>query len=190
MSKTEQEVPQPEQEAPLADQAADDSVETTDESAAAEDAAEEQGTAPNWEAMYLEMEDRLKRLAAEFNNYKNRVSRERLELMDTASKKTMLALLPVLDDFDRARQAVQHDEQERATFERGVGLIIKKLYDGLASQGLKAMESDGTDFDADRHEAITEIPHPEMAGKVVDTVEKGYTLNGNIIRYAKVVVGK
>ncbi len=190
MSKTKQEVPQPEQEAPLTDETAAESAETAESSATAEEATEEQGTGSNWEAMYLEMEDRLKRLAAEFNNYKNRVGRERLELIDTAGKKTMLALLPALDDFDRARQAVQNDEEKRAAFESGVGLIIKKLYDGLASQGLKAMESNGTDFDADRHEAITEIPHPEMAGKVVDTVEKGYTLNGNIIRYAKVVVGK
>ncbi len=158
---------------------------------AAEPSAEEGNKAGlNWEALYLEMEDRLKRLAAEFNNYKNRVNRERLDLMDTAGKKTMLALLPVLDDLDRARQAAQQDAEKLAAFESGVGLIVKKLFDALASQGLKAMETNGIEFNADQHEAITEIPHPDMAGKVVDTLERGYTLNGNIIRYAKVVVGK
>lgn len=169
-------------------------TETTQEAEAEETSAEEttatDDATHNWEAMYLEMEDRLKRLAAEFNNYKNRVSRERLELMDTASKKTMLALLPVLDDLDRARQAAQQDAEKLATFESGVGLIVKKLFDALATQGLKAMETNGIDFDADQHEAITEVPHPDLAGKVVDTLERGYTLNGSIIRYAKVVVGK
>lgn len=190
MSKPQQEVPQPEQEEPMADQVVEESTDARSKTATEEEAAEEDVASLNWEVMYTEMEDRLKRLAAEFTNYKNRVGRERLELMDTAGKKTMLALLPVLDDFDRARQAAQNDEEKRLAFESGVGLIIKKLFDSLASQGLKAMDSNGADFDADRHEAITEIPHPELAGKIVDTVESGYTLNGNIIRYAKVVVGK
>lgn len=139
---------------------------------------------------YAELNNRFLRLAAEFDNFKKRTQRERLQLMETAGRKTMSSLLPVLDDLDRAKQAASQDETKAAEFAGGVGLILKKLYDTLATQGLKPMESTGEDFDADRHEAITEIPHPEMAGKVVDTVEKGYTLNGNIIRYAKVVVGK
>lgn len=142
------------------------------------------------DALINEMNDRYLRLYAEFENYKKRTMRERLQLMETAGSKTMKALFPVLDDFDRARKAAESDEAKLAEYESGVGLIVKKLYNSLKSLGLEPMESTGADFDADKHEAITEIPNPEMAGKVVDTVEKGYTLNGNIIRYAKVVVGK
>ena len=130
------------------------------------------------------------RLYAEFENYKKRSMREKLDLMDTAGKKAMLALLPILDDFDRALKQAQSDEATKAIWDSGVGLIHKKLLKSLEGQGLKPMESTGQAFDADLHEAVTEIPHPEMAGKVVDTIEKGYTLNGKIIRHAKVVVGK
>lgn len=163
--------------------------ESTDE---VTDSPEEQEEAVSNEAdeKLAELNNRFLRLAAEFDNFKKRTQRERLQLMETAGRKTMSALLPVLDDLDRAKQAASQDETKEAEFAGGMGLIIKKLYDSLATQGLKPMESTGEDFDADRHEAITEIPNPEMAGKVVDTVEKGYTLNGNIIRYAKVVVGK
>ncbi|MEL6142308.1 MAG: nucleotide exchange factor GrpE [Bacteroidota bacterium] len=169
-----------------ASQGAEEQVEPTENSP--EEA--NQDAVVELEGQLAEQNDRYLRLFAEFENFKKRTQRERLQLMETAGKKTMLSLLPVLDDFDRARQAVGQDEEKLAEFESGVGLIIKKLYDSLAAQGLKAMESTGEAFDADRHEAMTEIPHPEMAGKVVDTIEKGYTLNGNIIRYAKVVVGK
>ncbi|MEM9835171.1 MAG: nucleotide exchange factor GrpE [Bacteroidota bacterium] len=160
----------------------------------ATETAHEADTAPmenDADDQLAELNNRLLRMAAEFENYKKRTQREKLQLMETAGRKTMLALLPVLDDFDRAKQAAaQQNEEKQAEFAGGIGLIIKKLYDSLHTQGLKVMESTGEDFDADRHEAITEIPNPDMAGKVVDTVEKGYTLNGNIIRYAKVVVGK
>ena len=135
-------------------------------------------------------DDRHLRLYAEFENFKKRSRREKLDLMDTAGRKTMLSLLPVLDDFDRAAKAAESDEAARKVWESGVGLIQKKLLQTLAGQGLKPMGSNGEVFNADLHEAITEIPHPELAGKVVDTVEKGYTLNDKIIRHAKVVVGK
>ena len=137
-----------------------------------------------------EKEDRYLRLYAEFDNYKRRTQRERLEMMDTAGSKTMKALLPVLDDFDRAAQVATQDEATADIWNNGIGLVQKKLLQALASQGLQAMESTGKDFNADLYEAVTEIPAPEMKGKVVDTVEKGYTLNGRIIRHAKVVVGK
>ena len=130
------------------------------------------------------------RLYAEFENFKRRSQREKLDLMDTAGRKTMLALLPVLDDFDRAKKQAESDEQTKEIWDQGVGLIRKKLIRTLEGQGLKAIDSDGENFDVDVHEAVTEIPSPDMAGKVVDTVERGYTLNGKIIRHAKVVVGK
>jgi molecular chaperone GrpE len=137
-----------------------------------------------------EKEDRYLRLYAEFDNYKRRTQRERLQLMETAGSKTMQALLPVLDDFDRAANAAKQDEASAELWNSGIGLIRKKLLQALASQGLNPMDSTGNDFDADLYEAVTEVPHPELKGQVVDTIEKGYTLNGRIIRHAKVVVGK
>ena len=137
-----------------------------------------------------EKEDKYVRLYAEFDNYKRRTQRERLQLMETAGSKTMLSLLPVLDDFDRAEKVAAQDEASADIWDSGIGLVHKKLLQSLSSQGLKPMESTGTAFDADLHEAVTEIPMPEAKGKVVDTIERGYTLNGRIIRHAKVVVGK
>ncbi|THH41840.1 nucleotide exchange factor GrpE [Neolewinella litorea] len=137
-----------------------------------------------------EKEDRYLRLYAEFDNYKRRTQRERLEMMDTAGSKTMKALLPVLDDFDRAAQLAEQDEATAEIWNNGIGLVRKKLLSALASQGLKPMESTGEEYNPDLFEAVTEVPHPEMKGKVVDTIERGYTLNGRIIRHAKVVVGK
>lgn len=142
------------------------------------------------QAQLAEKDDRHLRLHAEFENLKKRSQREKLDLMDTAGRKTMLSLLPVLDDFDRAIKQAGSDEATKVIWDSGVGLIVKKLFATLQAQGLKPMESTGEVFDADLHEAITEIPHPDMAGKVVDTVENGYFLNGKIIRHAKVVVGK
>lgn len=142
------------------------------------------------EKQVAEKDDRHLRLYAEFENFKRRSQREKLDLMETAGRKTMMSLLPVLDDFDRAVKQAESDEATKSVWDSGVGLIHKKLIKSLEGQGLKPMNSTGEAFDADLHEAITEIPSPEMAGKVVDTVERGYTLNGTIIRHAKVVVGK
>ncbi len=137
-----------------------------------------------------EKEDRYLRLYAEFDNFKRRTLRERKKEMDTASNKTMKALLPVLDDFDRAAQLATSDEATAEIWNNGIGLVHKKMMQALASQGLKPMESTGEPFNSDLFEAVTEIPNPEMKGRVVDTVERGYTLNDRIIRHAKVVVGR
>lgn len=137
-----------------------------------------------------EKEDRYLRLYAEFDNYKRRTQRERLEMMDTAGSKTMKSLLPVLDDFDRAADLAKQDEATAEIWNNGIGLVRKKLLSALASQGLKPMDSTGEEYNPDLFEAVTEVPHPDMKGKVVDTIERGYTLNGRIIRHAKVVVGK
>ena len=133
-----------------------------------------------------EMRDKYLRLFAEFDNYKKRSSRERLDILKTASSDIIRELLPVLDDFDRAKS--QNDEG----LSEGIQLIYDKLFSNLAKKGLKAVESTGEAFDAEVHEAIAQIPAPteEMKGKIIDTVEKGYALNDKIIRYAKVVVGK
>jgi len=136
-----------------------------------------------------ESKDKYLRLFAEFDNFKKRSVKERFELMKTAAQETLTALLPVLDDFDRAKKSADNGNE---TFSEGVALVYQKLYSILEHKGLKSMESTGVDFDPEWHEAITDIPAPteDMKGKVIDTVEKGYVLNDKIIRYAKVVVAK
>jgi len=138
-----------------------------------------------------ELKDKHMRLFAEFDNFKKRNIKERLELMRTAAQNTLTAILPVLDDFDRAKMSAD-DETTEEYFSEGVVLLYDKLYKILDQQGLKPMESNGETFDPEVHEAITEIPAPseDMKGKVMDTIEKGYLLEDKIIRYAKVVVGK
>jgi len=136
-----------------------------------------------------ELKDKYLRLFAEFDNYKKRTVKERLDLMKTAGQETIQSLLPVLDDFDRAKKSAESDKSAEV-FSEGVAMVYKRLYHILEQQGLKSMESNGIDFNPELHEAISEIPAGEaMKGKVIDTVEKGYTLNDKIIRYAKVVVG-
>lgn len=138
-----------------------------------------------------EQKDKYLRLFAEFDNYKKRTMRESLEVRLTAAKDTIYALLPVLDDFERAKKAADA-EGSSEPFSEGVLLVYQKLFNILEGKGLKAMNSTGELFDAEYHEAITEIPagSDDMKGKVIDTVEKGYILSDKIIRYAKVVVGK
>lgn len=146
------------------------------------------------EALKLEVDeqkDKYLRLFAEFDNFKKRSMKERLDLMKTAGQDVMQIVLPVLDDFDRAKK-VSDDESSDENFSEGIELLYGKIYSVFGNKGLKAMESNGEVFDPELHEAITEIPAPteEMKGKIIDTVEKGYYLNDKIIRYAKVVVGK
>ncbi|MCB0663998.1 MAG: nucleotide exchange factor GrpE [Saprospiraceae bacterium] len=138
-----------------------------------------------------EQKDKYLRLFAEFENYKKRTIKEKLDLIKNASQDTLSSLLPVLDDFDRAKKVAEQDGSKES-FPEGIQLVYNKLYNILSSRGLKPMESTGEAFDPEYHEAFTEIPAPtaEMKGKVIDTIEKGYFLNDKIIRYAKVVVGK
>ncbi|NBB89368.1 MAG: nucleotide exchange factor GrpE [Bacteroidetes bacterium] len=140
---------------------------------------------------YDQLNDKFVRLAAEFDNYRKRTARERVDLLQTAGKETISELLPILDDFDRAKKLAD-DESCDEHFSEGVELVYQKLQSTLQKRGLKVMESDGEEFDAELHEALTEIPAPseDLKGKVVETVEKGYILNDKIIRHAKVVVGK
>lgn len=138
-----------------------------------------------------ELRDKYVRLYADFDNAKKRMARETNEIIATAAKGVLKDLLPVLDDFDRAQKAIEKSDDVNAVKE-GLNLVHNKLKTTLTSKGLKAMESIGKDFNIDEHEAITEIPAPtpELAGKVIDEVEKGYFLNDKLIRFAKVVVGK
>lgn len=136
------------------------------------------------------LNDKYLRLFAEFDNYKRRTQKERIELLQTAGKDVIISLLPVLDDFDRANKAMETATDVNSVKE-GVNLVHSKLKGILAQKGLKEIESIHTAFDTDNHEAITKIPAPneEMKGKVIDELEKGYTLNDKVIRFAKVVVG-
>lgn len=138
-----------------------------------------------------ELKEKYLRLFAEFDNYKKRVVRERLDLLKSASQDTMTALLPVLDDFERAMKNAESLGKKDDPVLEGLLLVYHKLSGILKQKGLTEMESTGMDFDAEWHEALTEVPAPtpELKGKVLDTVEKGYKLNDKIIRYAKVVVG-
>lgn len=138
-----------------------------------------------------DLKDKYLRLFAEFDNYKKRTIRERLDLMKSASQDMMTAILPVLDDFDRARKNAETQGKTDDPVLEGLLLVYHKLYGILKNKGLVDMDPTGEAFDPEFHEAITEIPAPtpEMKGKVIDTIEKGYRLNDKIIRYAKVVVG-
>ena len=142
------------------------------------------------QAAVNELRDKHLRLLAEFDNYKKRTMRERLDLMNSASKDVMVSLLPILDDFDRAKKSAD-DPSNAEVFSDGVTLVYNRLNNVLQNMGLKAIQSTGEPFDVELHEAITEIPVPDenMKGKVIDTLEKGYVLNDKIIRHAKVVVG-
>lgn len=139
-----------------------------------------------------ELKDKYMRLFAEFDNFKKRSIREKIDWMKTASQDTLAALLPVLDDFDRAKKFAEGNDGTGEGLSEGVNLVYQKLYNILKMKGLEPMESNGETFDPELHEAITEIPAPseDLKGKVIDTIEKGYRLNDKIIRHAKVVVGK
>lgn len=165
------------QDEPLATEPSSDTAETA--------TAEEQLTAELKEA-----NDKYIRLYAEFDNYKRRVAKERLELMQTAGKDIMVSLLPLIDDFDRALKAME-TATEVDTVKEGIGLVSHKLKNTLAQKGLKAMESIGKPFDAELQEAITSVPVPDedQKGKVIDEIEKGYYLHDKVLRHAKVVVG-
>jgi molecular chaperone GrpE len=137
-----------------------------------------------------EQKDKYLRLFAEFDNFKRRNAKERIELIQTAGKDVIISMLEVMDDCDRAEKQLA-ESNDIAAQKEGVQLVFNKLRSKLQARGLTAMESINTEFDVEKHEAITEIEvAKEQKGKVVDEVEKGYYLNNKIIRFAKVVVGK
>jgi len=144
-----------------------------------------------WEEALAQEKDKFLRLFAEFENYKKRTTKERLELYKTANQEVLVALLPVVDDFERALPQLSQSQDE--ALYKGVQLIYDKLINTLTAKGLEWVTLEaGADFDADTAEAITQIPAPtpELKGKIVDVVEKGYRLGERIIRFPKVVVGQ
>ncbi len=138
-----------------------------------------------------ELNDKYLRLTAEYDNYRKRTLKERMELIKSAGEGTLKALLPVVDDFDRAISHL-NEASDLEAVKKGIDLIYTKFQEFLKRNGVVEIEAKDKDFDTDLHEAITKIPAPSdsMKGKVVDCIEKGYMLNDKIIRFAKVVVGE
>jgi molecular chaperone GrpE len=163
---------------PSGNEASDDNTESADK------------VTEELKAKVAELNDKFLRQAAEFENFKRRNAKERIELIQTAGRDVISDLLDVLDDSDRAQKQMENtDDIEQ--IKEGISLVFSKLRNSLSAKGLKAMDAKGKDFDPDLHEAIAEIEGGEkMKGKVIDEVQKGYYLNDKIIRYAKVVVGK
>ena len=137
------------------------------------------------QAELYELKDKYLRLYSDFDNFRKRTAKEKLEMIQTASERVIVDIIPVIDDIERATANAQAGE-----ITEGISLIFSKLYQTLASKGLTPMDAKGTVFNADLHEAITQFPAPnkEDKGKVFDVVEKGYYLNDKVIRFAKVVV--
>jgi len=141
-------------------------------------------------AKVAELNDKFLRQAAEFENFKRRNAKERIELIQTAGKDVISDLLDVIDDSERAQKQLESTD-DLELIKEGVSLVFSKLRNILTAKGLKPMDAKGKDFDPDLHEAIAEVEGgEEMKGKVIDEIQKGYYLNDKIIRYAKVVVGK
>ncbi len=128
---------------------------------------------------------------ADFDNFRKRVVKEKAEILRNGAEKVLAGLLPIVDDFERGLQATAGTENAEGVRE-GMELIYNKLVKYLSDNGVKAIESTGNDFDADLHEAIATLPAPapELKGKVVDTVQKGYMINDKVLRHAKVAVGE
>lgn len=168
-----------------------------------EDQVESNETQQTVDVEELSIEDQLKgelsqekdkflRLFAEFENYKKRTSKERIELFKTANKDVMISMLPILDDFERALTHIE-DDKEAEELRKGVVLIYQKLLNTLEQKGLSKMEVEQGDvFDAEIHQAITQTPAPtdDLKGKIIDVLEKGYKLGDTVIRFPKVVIGQ
>ncbi len=137
-----------------------------------------------------ELKDKYLRLYADFENFRRRTAKEKLELISNANEGVLKALIPVVDDFERAMQSID-STNDVAALKEGVSLIYNKLFKTLEGKGLKPMVSKGQPFDADLHESVTQFPAPsdDLKGKVIEEIEKGYYLNDKVIRFAKVIVG-
>ena len=194
MSKKEQEQVKEEELQQEETQIEAQNAEGESQNAEEEEPAKEETPEDKIAALQAELEKSQKEylfLMAEFDNYRKRTVKEKAELIKNGGEKAMLGLLPVIDDFERAIDAIDKSSDVEGLKE-GVDLIYNKFMKYLESQQVKPMESTGTDFDADIYEAVTTFPAPDesMKGKVIDTVQKGYTINEKVLRHAKVVVGQ
>lgn len=160
-----------------------------EESKKAEEVKEEKDPLAELQEKYNELNDKYVRLYSEYDNFRRRTANEKIELIKTASEGAISAMLPILDDFERALPTMEKSE-DKSNYE-GALLIYNKLKKTLEQKGLEEINADGAEFNTDEHEALTQIPAPEetLKGKVMDVIQKGYKLNGKVIRYARVVVG-
>lgn len=181
---TEEEVKEQQENATTQDAADQD----TDQK---EEGSSDEKKEPTLEEKYNEVNDKYLRLYAEFENFRRRTNKEKLDVISSANAGVVKDLLPVLDDFERAI-ANNENTEDITALKEGFQLIFNKFSHVLTSKGLKPMEANEETFDSELHEAVANIPAPDekLKGKVVDTVEKGYYLNDKVIRYAKVVVGQ
>ena len=163
----------------------------SEEEVGEEEEAEEEKKEPTAEEKLAELQDRYLRLSAEYDNFRKRTLKEKIELQRNANEAMLLTLLSVSDDFDRALQSVDEATDIEAVKE-GLHLISGKFNNFLQQQGVKEIEAEKKEFDTDLHDAITKIPAPskKLKGKVVDVVQKGYFLNDKVLRHAKVVIGE
>lgn len=164
---------------------------TIDEGNTVDEAEAEMSTEERLSQELQQEKEKFLRLFAEFENYKKRTSKERMELFKTAGQEVIVSMLPVLDDFERALKDFNDEKDD--VHVQGITLINNKLNETLKQKGLAPTETQvGDTFNADLHEAITQIPAPsdDMRGKIIDIIEKGYTLGDKIIRYPKVVIGQ
>ena len=145
----------------------------------------------NLEQKLAEQKDNYLRLYADFENFRRRTAKEKIEFLEQANAKLLVEILPVFDDFERALKSFENPDLQINTAKEGIQLIYQKFQRFLEKQGLVVMESNQQDFDPDKHEAIAQVPAPteDLKGKVIDTVEKGYFLGEKVVRFAKVVTG-
>lgn len=183
--KTMNEAAQPESQDP------DKKGEEQQEEAQTEEKSAEPDRTEELEKALAAKTDQYLRLQAEFDNYRKRTLKEKMELTKSAGESILMNILPLIDDFDRALAAMEN-AKEIESVKEGVSLIYKRFNDFIGQNGVKEIEAKNNSFDTDLHEAITKIPAPseDMKGKVVDVIQKGYTLNDKVIRFAKVVVGE
>ena len=183
-TQTEEKVENQTEEATV--QAEEESKEQTEQ---AEKSAEDK--IAELEKENADLKDQLLRRAADFDNYRKRTLKEKSELLKSAGESVLLNILPLVDDFERAQKALEN-VSDVESMKEGINLIYEKFISFLAQNGVKAIETEGKEFDLDFHEAITTIPAPseDLKGKVIDCTQKGYVMNDKVIRFAKVVVGQ
>jgi molecular chaperone GrpE len=167
-----------------------DELNTAAEGISTEERGNDQDALTKLQNEVAEQKDKYLRLYSDFENFRRRSAKEKIDFIKSANEEIIVALLPVLDDFERALNAHEKSNEESALSE-GIKLVYNKFYKSLEQKGLKPIEAKGKAFDTEQHEAITQIPAPDesLKGKVVDEVEKGYYLNDKVIRFAKVVIG-
>lgn len=169
----------------------DNKTEENSEATDKDEATEEQNQLEELQKKNLELNDKYLRLTAEFDNYRKRTLKEKMELMKSAGESLLVNILPIVDNFERALKSMDETKEVDAIKE-GVNLIYNSFVEFMKTNGVKEIEALNKEFDVDEHEALTKIPAPDkkLKGKVVDVIEKGYKLNDKVIRYSKVVVGE